>query len=51
MPTHYLKLRSLSFISAQLEKSAYMKEVNERKIAQLIHVTNRSRSKDDVREQ
>lgn len=28
-----------------------MKEINERKIGQLIHVTNRSRSKDDVRKQ
>lgn len=28
-----------------------MKEINERKIGQLIHVTNRSRSKDNVCEQ
>lgn len=36
VPTHYLKLCSLSFISPQLEKSAYMKEISERKIAQQI---------------
>ena len=36
VPTHYLKLCSLSCISPQLEKSAYMKEISERKIAQQI---------------